>query len=71
MISVLVRLDSFSFKKTLSISGATEASWKITDNIDSGSKFNSLDLDKILQLMCHSNFYKIKRSKKVCYALKI
>ena len=37
MISVLVRLEFFSFIKTLLISGVTVASWKITDNIDSGS----------------------------------
>ena len=71
MISVLVKLEFFSFKKTLSILGVTVASWKITDNIDSGSKFNSLESDKNLQLVCHSNFYKIKDQNKVYYALKI
>ena len=43
IISVLVGSDLSSLIKTLVMSGVAVASWKITENIDNGSKFNSLE----------------------------
>ena len=63
MISVLVKLKFFSSKKTLSILGVTIASWKITDNIDIGSKFNSLELDKKLAIDMPFKFLLNKKIK--------
>mgnify|MGYP004352469771 CR=1 FL=1 len=44
---VLVRSEFSSFFKNLLTSGETLASWRITEIIDSGSNFNSLNQTKL------------------------
>ena len=44
---VLVRSEFFSFFKNLLVSGETLANWRITEIIDNGSNFNSLESNKL------------------------
>ena len=65
---VLVRLEFSSFFKNLLTSGETLASWIITEIIDSGSNFNSLESDKICNL-CATQILRANKKTKIKFEM--